>query len=551
MTRFLEDAGARNLEDASSLWLESGGVASSVPATQTHFRWRNDDGSETAATWKAAEDTGVSHALATNVRLRTQFTVTGDPAATAYKLYYKKSTDSEWLIVPGDLNEDSPVVFTSSPNITAGGEPTTAQLTPPTAGYLFSEDWNTADASNWDWLKWPHQRPSNTIVSGAGFQGSGSPSQAYADQYVSDFEMKVKVTWTSAINGQYPEIAWRINDGMANATGQGYIIQIVGGTGQVDIFKVGGYTSIANVTDASLTAAGTRWFKIRVVGNNHKVRWWNDGSAEPGTWQLDGTDATPPTDSWGFPLSSGGIGFRNYGAGPLSFDDLTVTDLASPPTPPDGSMRVLSQAKVSIKQGDASVFEIDTDLSWCCWFMLSGAPSGVTGFPIMSLYSGGTPYCITGVLSTFQLYQGLDDADIYSGYTLSNNTWYFVGMARRMAGGTDLYYAPQGGSLTKVSHATAKGTVINMYGRLLSDAFGACPYLNGCAFKIWTAVLSQADFTAEMPYYSAQRTSGLFVSHSMRDGLDYRADNAPADNNWWLVYESGGVISGPKATHLT
>jgi hypothetical protein len=73
-----------------------------VPAviTQTRFRWRNDDGSETTATWKAAEDTNISLGLDTPVRLRAQVLVEGNTPATAYTLYHKKSTDSVWLPVP-------------------------------------------------------------------------------------------------------------------------------------------------------------------------------------------------------------------------------------------------------------------------------------------------------------------------------------------------------------------------------------------------------------------------------------------------------------------
>lgn len=38
---------------------------------QEGFRWRNDDGSETTATWKAAQDTDLTALLSANVRLRT------------------------------------------------------------------------------------------------------------------------------------------------------------------------------------------------------------------------------------------------------------------------------------------------------------------------------------------------------------------------------------------------------------------------------------------------------------------------------------------------
>lgn len=63
---------------------------------QEGFRFRNDDGSESGATWLAGQDTNVSIAAGTNVRLRTLVNATNDPAAGQYQLEYKKSTDAAW-----------------------------------------------------------------------------------------------------------------------------------------------------------------------------------------------------------------------------------------------------------------------------------------------------------------------------------------------------------------------------------------------------------------------------------------------------------------------
>lgn len=63
---------------------------------QTHYRFRNDDGSETTATWAAAEDTPISLAKNTPVRLRVEIGATNDPASAAYKLQYRKVGDSTW-----------------------------------------------------------------------------------------------------------------------------------------------------------------------------------------------------------------------------------------------------------------------------------------------------------------------------------------------------------------------------------------------------------------------------------------------------------------------
>ena len=70
--------------------------AGAATLEQTHYRFRNDDGSETTATWAAAEDTPISLAKNTPVRLRVEIGATGDPANAAYKLQYRKVGDSTW-----------------------------------------------------------------------------------------------------------------------------------------------------------------------------------------------------------------------------------------------------------------------------------------------------------------------------------------------------------------------------------------------------------------------------------------------------------------------
>lgn len=62
---------------------------------QEGFRFRNDDGSETTATWAAVQDTNISAASGTRRRLRVLLNATGDPAAGQYQLEVKKSTDSD------------------------------------------------------------------------------------------------------------------------------------------------------------------------------------------------------------------------------------------------------------------------------------------------------------------------------------------------------------------------------------------------------------------------------------------------------------------------
>jgi hypothetical protein len=85
--------------------------------TQEGFRFRNDDGSETTATWDAAQDTDVTAPLGANLRLRTLIdTSAADPPATAYTQYYKKSTDSVYIPVNvgSTITPTAPVIETTA-----------------------------------------------------------------------------------------------------------------------------------------------------------------------------------------------------------------------------------------------------------------------------------------------------------------------------------------------------------------------------------------------------------------------------------------------------
>jgi hypothetical protein len=70
---------------------------SAAPAlTQSRYRWRNDDGSETGATWAAAENTAITLAQNTPRRLRVQVQSTNDKPSASYKLQYRKVGDPGW-----------------------------------------------------------------------------------------------------------------------------------------------------------------------------------------------------------------------------------------------------------------------------------------------------------------------------------------------------------------------------------------------------------------------------------------------------------------------
>jgi hypothetical protein len=117
-----------------------------VNASQSAYRWRNDDGNEAAATWRRTENTADIIQINKNVRLRVQVNATGDPTAALYRLEFRRNGGA-WGVLA------SPAALSASPHIIASGENTTAQLTAPatkttadfTAGRI-QDDENPADS---------------------------------------------------------------------------------------------------------------------------------------------------------------------------------------------------------------------------------------------------------------------------------------------------------------------------------------------------------------------------------------------------------------------
>lgn len=91
-------AGSSTMASASnstaSIWLGAIKTAT-VTREQEGYRWRADDGSETTATWLAAQDTNITRTTGTNTRLRILMdTASADPPSEGATLEYKKTTDS-------------------------------------------------------------------------------------------------------------------------------------------------------------------------------------------------------------------------------------------------------------------------------------------------------------------------------------------------------------------------------------------------------------------------------------------------------------------------
>lgn len=105
----------------------------SCPFVQTAIRWRNDDGSQTTATWKATENTNITVTNAqfnTNVRLRLQTDTNNGCVScstiTARRLEFNLNSGG-WTQI---TTSTSPVKLTTTSNYT-DGDVTTGQLSNP------------------------------------------------------------------------------------------------------------------------------------------------------------------------------------------------------------------------------------------------------------------------------------------------------------------------------------------------------------------------------------------------------------------------------------
>lgn len=80
-------------------WTPPQFITPSVVATleQEGFKWRDDNGSETTASWLNTQDSHITRAIETNTRLRVLINATGDPTSKQFQLEFReKSSGDPW-----------------------------------------------------------------------------------------------------------------------------------------------------------------------------------------------------------------------------------------------------------------------------------------------------------------------------------------------------------------------------------------------------------------------------------------------------------------------
>ncbi len=105
-------------------------AAATTTREQEGFRFRNDDGSETGATWASAQDANLTAPLGAK-RLRLLANATGDPASAAYTLRYQKNGAGGYTAVPTVSGSSPSLSYGTIGTLTYAGGTAPTSIAPP------------------------------------------------------------------------------------------------------------------------------------------------------------------------------------------------------------------------------------------------------------------------------------------------------------------------------------------------------------------------------------------------------------------------------------
>lgn len=159
----------------------------------------------------------------------------------------------------------------------------------------------------------------------------GAPASGDAD----DFD--VTFSWDDQGAGeQYLDFIYRCTtNATSGVPGSAFMVEVSNASNKVGIYSLdsgGAISTGIEVTSAGVNDTNTHRMRIRVVGTQHQVRWWNDGTAEPSTWQIDETDP----DGGGWTTGRVLLGKLNGADGAsksTDIDDFILDDLTGSSTP--------------------------------------------------------------------------------------------------------------------------------------------------------------------------------------------------------------------------
>lgn len=227
-----------------------------------------------------------------------------------------------------------------------------------TVPVVVADSWTGADGTAWNPAVWPTIRdaragsqPPPSIQGNAGAMAAGPGDGrmvAFTTPTITNFDLTVRFRRPDVTEVAYAEIGYRVGTGITSGPPDaGYALQIVCEAGGLAVLqKINAYDTVLSVHDTGFDDGVDRWFRIRVKGDRHRIKWWTVGASEPPTWRIDLTDAT---------YTSGRMFLGLYPDDPADatvvWDDYTMTEIV----PPDQGINVGAHPVSGIRVGAAPV----------------------------------------------------------------------------------------------------------------------------------------------------------------------------------------------------
>ena len=259
-------------------------------------------------------------------------TLTRGPVSVSPPVISLPAALSAPTLTPGPVGLNPPVI-----DLTAVLSPPTVANTP--AGFPIFETWTGTNGDPWDPARWTDT--GSAIGSHtAQIQGNrgritvsgGTFAFGAMKAGVNEADIDLLVSWATLDSAeQYPEVYFRIGGYTGGLPSSGYAVEMWSSTDQVYLAELdgsGGITYPITVNAAGIQDTDRHWLRIVAVGTSIRVRWWDDGSAEPGTWQINTTRTHASTGD----VALGHYSGSSATARSIDFDDLSVVTPAGAPS---------------------------------------------------------------------------------------------------------------------------------------------------------------------------------------------------------------------------
>lgn len=292
-----------------------------------------------------------------------------------------------------------------------------------------------------------------TAATGAytGQYALGAPASGDAD----DFD--VTFSWADTSTGeQYIDFIYRCTTNPTSGVpGSAFVVEIGPNSDKIGVYSLdsgGAFSTGIFVTSAGVNDTNRHWMRVLVVGTQHKVKWWDDGSGEPGTWQIDETDP----DGGGWTTGRVLLGKVNGAAGTsrsTDFDDFSLDDLIT--TDPAPAV-VAVAAAIPAPTVKASATPTPTTVAVAATIPAPTVAVRTTPTVRSAASTGVSAACTTGVTVTKPT--GVADGDVLFAFVSKTN--YADTAAFTCSGWTEISSGTRGTTTGNDRHVTILRKVI-------------------------------------------------------------------------------------------